>query len=142
MPNATIVTNQGSFTVTLMPEHAPKTVQNFVDLGAEEGRDRQGTIDDHPQRVIVDHRRVVVARVTGHGSSQVGQHEGVVARNVRRYHRHGPPALVAGVGVPGIDRRGEERVVGAPEVARVHQAVTPFAALPKRSSKTKGQPFA
>jgi peptidyl-prolyl cis-trans isomerase A (cyclophilin A) len=32
MPNATIVTNQGSFTVTLMPEHAPKTVRNFVDL--------------------------------------------------------------------------------------------------------------
>ena len=32
MPNATIVTNQGSFTVQLMPDHAPKTVQNFVDL--------------------------------------------------------------------------------------------------------------
>jgi peptidyl-prolyl cis-trans isomerase A (cyclophilin A) len=32
MPNATIVTNQGSFTVALMPKHAPKTVQNFVDL--------------------------------------------------------------------------------------------------------------
>ena len=32
MPNATFVTNQGSFTAALMPEHAPKTVQNFVDL--------------------------------------------------------------------------------------------------------------
>ncbi|MGH2630414.1 MAG: peptidylprolyl isomerase [Actinomycetota bacterium] len=32
MPSATIVTNQGSFTVELMPDHAPKTVQNFVDL--------------------------------------------------------------------------------------------------------------
>jgi peptidyl-prolyl cis-trans isomerase A (cyclophilin A) len=32
MPNATIVTNKGTFTVALMPEHAPKTVQNFVDL--------------------------------------------------------------------------------------------------------------
>jgi peptidyl-prolyl cis-trans isomerase A (cyclophilin A) len=32
MPNATIVTNQGSFTVQLMPDHAPNTVQNFVDL--------------------------------------------------------------------------------------------------------------
>ena len=32
MSTATIVTNKGSFSVTLMPEHAPKTVQNFVDL--------------------------------------------------------------------------------------------------------------
>ena len=32
MTTATFVTNQGSFTVTLMPEHAPKTVANFVDL--------------------------------------------------------------------------------------------------------------
>ncbi len=32
MTTATIVTNRGSFTATLMPEHAPKTVQNFVDL--------------------------------------------------------------------------------------------------------------
>ena len=32
MPTATFVTSLGSFTVTLMPEHAPKTVANFVDL--------------------------------------------------------------------------------------------------------------
>ena len=32
MPTATFVTNQGSFTAKLMPDHAPKTVQNFVDL--------------------------------------------------------------------------------------------------------------
>lgn len=32
MPTATFVTSRGSFTVTLMPEHAPKTVANFVDL--------------------------------------------------------------------------------------------------------------
>jgi peptidyl-prolyl cis-trans isomerase A (cyclophilin A) len=32
MSTATFVTNQGSFTVRLMPEHAPVTVQNFVDL--------------------------------------------------------------------------------------------------------------
>jgi peptidyl-prolyl cis-trans isomerase A (cyclophilin A) len=29
---ATFVTTKGSFTVTLMPEHAPETVKNFVDL--------------------------------------------------------------------------------------------------------------
>jgi peptidyl-prolyl cis-trans isomerase A (cyclophilin A) len=32
VPIATFVTNAGSFTVTLMPEHAPKTVENFVGL--------------------------------------------------------------------------------------------------------------
>lgn len=41
MPSATFVTSQGSFTVTLMPEHAPKTVANFVELatGAREWTD-------------------------------------------------------------------------------------------------------
>jgi peptidyl-prolyl cis-trans isomerase A (cyclophilin A) len=32
MTTATIVTSLGSFTVKLMPEHAPKTVENFVEL--------------------------------------------------------------------------------------------------------------
>jgi peptidyl-prolyl cis-trans isomerase A (cyclophilin A) len=32
MPTATFHTNQGSFTVKLMPEHAPKTVANFTEL--------------------------------------------------------------------------------------------------------------
>ena len=32
MPTATFVTNRGSFTVSLLPEHAPKTVANFIDL--------------------------------------------------------------------------------------------------------------
>jgi len=41
MTTATFVTNQGTFTTTLMPEHAPKTVANFVDLatGAKEWTD-------------------------------------------------------------------------------------------------------
>jgi peptidyl-prolyl cis-trans isomerase A (cyclophilin A) len=41
MPTATFVTNQGSFTVRLMPDHAPKTVANFVELatGAREWTD-------------------------------------------------------------------------------------------------------
>ena len=34
MPTATFVTSKGSFTVRLMPEHAPKTVENFVDLAS------------------------------------------------------------------------------------------------------------
>ena len=32
MPEATFVTSEGSFTVRLMPDHAPKTVGNFVGL--------------------------------------------------------------------------------------------------------------
>jgi len=32
MTTATFVTSMGSFSVALMPEHAPKTVANFVDL--------------------------------------------------------------------------------------------------------------
>ena len=41
MTAATFVTSMGSFTVKLMPEHAPKTVTNFVDLatGAREWTD-------------------------------------------------------------------------------------------------------
>jgi peptidyl-prolyl cis-trans isomerase A (cyclophilin A) len=32
MPDATFVTNRGSFKVSLMPEQAPKTVENFIGL--------------------------------------------------------------------------------------------------------------
>ena len=32
MPEATFVTSEGSFTVRLMPDHAPVTVENFVGL--------------------------------------------------------------------------------------------------------------
>jgi peptidyl-prolyl cis-trans isomerase A (cyclophilin A) len=32
MTTATFVTNRGAFTARLMPEHAPETVRNFVDL--------------------------------------------------------------------------------------------------------------
>ena len=34
MPNATFVTNQGTFKVKLFPEHAPITVANFTDLAS------------------------------------------------------------------------------------------------------------
>ena len=41
MPNAIFKTSEGSFTVRLMPDHAPITVANFVDLasGKREWRD-------------------------------------------------------------------------------------------------------
>jgi peptidyl-prolyl cis-trans isomerase A (cyclophilin A) len=34
MTTATFVTSKGSFSVRLMPEHAPKTVENFIDLAS------------------------------------------------------------------------------------------------------------
>ena len=41
MTTATFVTSMGSFTATLMPDHAPITVQNFIDLatGKREWKD-------------------------------------------------------------------------------------------------------
>jgi peptidyl-prolyl cis-trans isomerase A (cyclophilin A) len=51
MKTATFVTNRGSFTVSLMPDHAPKTVQNFVALvdGTKEWKDpRDGTTKQEP----------------------------------------------------------------------------------------------
>ena len=41
MPTANFVTNRGTFKAKLMPEHAPKTVSNFVELatGARTWRD-------------------------------------------------------------------------------------------------------
>jgi len=51
MTTATFVTNKGSFTVELMPEHAPKTVQNFVELarGEREWTDpRDGATKNEP----------------------------------------------------------------------------------------------
>ena len=46
MTNARFITNRGEFTVRLMPEHAPETVANFVELATGERewtdpRDRQ-----------------------------------------------------------------------------------------------------
>lgn len=51
MTTATFVTNRGSFAVSLMPEHAPKTVENFVGLarGGKEWTDpRDGAAKTDP----------------------------------------------------------------------------------------------
>jgi peptidyl-prolyl cis-trans isomerase A (cyclophilin A) len=51
MPNATFVTNKGSFRAELMPDYAPKTVDNFVALanGVREWTDpRDGTTKKDP----------------------------------------------------------------------------------------------
>jgi len=51
MTEATFVTSEGSFTVRLMPEHAPMTVENFVGLakGSKEWTDpRNGATSSGP----------------------------------------------------------------------------------------------
>ena len=50
MPTATFVTSMGSFTVRLMPEHAPQTVENFVGLatGSKPWRDPGGETRNTP----------------------------------------------------------------------------------------------
>jgi peptidyl-prolyl cis-trans isomerase A (cyclophilin A) len=51
MTTATFVTNRGTFTVALMPEHAPETVANFVGLisGSKEWTDpRDGSRKQEP----------------------------------------------------------------------------------------------
>ena len=51
MPSATFITNYGPFVVSLMPDHAPKTVENFVGLvqGSKEWTDpRDGISKTEP----------------------------------------------------------------------------------------------
>jgi peptidyl-prolyl cis-trans isomerase A (cyclophilin A) len=51
MPTAIVITNRGSFIVQLMPEHAPKTVENFLGLatGSREWTDpRDGERKSEP----------------------------------------------------------------------------------------------
>jgi peptidyl-prolyl cis-trans isomerase A (cyclophilin A) len=51
MQKAMFVTNRGSFTVSLMPDHAPKTVENFVELveGSKQWTDpRDGNSKSEP----------------------------------------------------------------------------------------------
>ena len=50
MPNATFMTSMGNFTVKLMPETAPKTVENFVGLatGTKQWTDPGGAQSNEP----------------------------------------------------------------------------------------------
>lgn len=50
MPNATFMTSMGNFTVKLMPETAPKTVENFVGLatGTKQWTDPGGAQRNEP----------------------------------------------------------------------------------------------
>src|SRR5215217_4139549 len=81
MPTATIVTSMGSFTVRLMPEHAPKTVANFVELaqGSKAWTDpRDGSRATDPLYAGTIFHRVIGNFMiqggdpTGHGSTVRG----------------------------------------------------------------------
>lgn len=99
MTTATFVTNQGSFSIRLMPEHAPKTVANFVDLatGKREWTDpRDGKPKSEPlypgtifHRVIGDFM-IQGGDPTGTGTGGPGY----------RFEDECPP------GGPGFDRPG------------------------------------
>ena len=75
MTEATFVTSEGSFTVRLMPEHAPKTVANFVDLA------KKGYYDD-----VIFHR-VIPGFVIQAGD---GQHGKKASLNAGRVGTGGP----------------------------------------------------
>jgi peptidyl-prolyl cis-trans isomerase A (cyclophilin A) len=62
MPTATFRTNVGAFTVELMPEQAPKAVENFVGLAT--GR-RSGAMRDGEREGGTFARRHVFHRVSG-----------------------------------------------------------------------------
>ena len=99
MPSANFVTNKGTFTAKLMPEHAPKTVDNFVGLatGAKEWKDpRDGAAKSEPlYNGTVFHR--VISGFMIQGGDPLGQGTG------------GPGYTFedeVGPGTPAMDRKG------------------------------------
>jgi peptidyl-prolyl cis-trans isomerase A (cyclophilin A) len=112
MTTATFVTSMGSFTVRLMPEHAPKTVANFVDLatGAKEwtdprnrerstGRFYDGTLFHR----VIENFMVQGGDPTGTGRGGPGyQFEDEVPPDGPRFDRQGLLAMAnAGPGTNG-----------------------------------------
>jgi peptidyl-prolyl cis-trans isomerase A (cyclophilin A) len=112
MTTATFVTSMGSFTVLLMPEHAPETVANFVELatGAKEWTDprsRQpgsgpfydGTIFHR----VIDNFMIQGGDPTGTGRGGPGYQFGdEVPPDGPRFDRHGLLAMAnAGPGTNG-----------------------------------------
>jgi peptidyl-prolyl cis-trans isomerase A (cyclophilin A) len=74
MPTATFVTSQGTFKVKLMPEHAPVTVANFVELatGTREWRDPR----DRRQKTEPLYNGTIFHRVIPNFMIQGGDPEG------------------------------------------------------------------
>jgi peptidyl-prolyl cis-trans isomerase A (cyclophilin A) len=99
MPNATFVTNKGSFKVKLFPEHAPTTVANFVDLatGKREWRDPR----DNERKSVPLYDGTVFHRVIPDFMIQGGDPEGTGRGGPGyRFEDECPP------GGPSFDRPG------------------------------------
>jgi peptidyl-prolyl cis-trans isomerase A (cyclophilin A) len=99
MTTAKIVTNQGQFTVRLMPDHAPKTVANFTQLASggrewTDPRDRQTKSEAlYPGTIfhrVIDGFMIQGGDPTGTGTGGPGY----------RFEDECPP------GAPGFDRPG------------------------------------
>src|SRR2546429_9651574 len=89
----------GSFTVRLMPEHAPKTVANFTELatGKREWRDPRG----HKTKTDPLYDGTVFPRVIKDFMIQGGDPEGTGRGGPRyQFEDEGPPQG------PGVDRTG------------------------------------
>ena len=103
MTDATFVTSMGSFTVRLMPEHAPSTVANFVELakgskGWTDPRDRSRESDPLYDGTIFH-------RVIGNFMIQGGDPAGTGHRRPRLHVRgRGAPPTGRGSTVPGCSR--------------------------------------
>jgi peptidyl-prolyl cis-trans isomerase A (cyclophilin A) len=112
MTTATFVTSMGSFTVRLMPEHAPKTVANFVELatGAREWTDpRDGSRSTDPLYAgtifhrVIDNFMIQGGDPTGTGRGGPGYtFEDEVPADGPRFDRPGLLAMAnAGPGTNG-----------------------------------------
>jgi peptidyl-prolyl cis-trans isomerase A (cyclophilin A) len=112
MTTATFVTSMGSFTVRLMPEHAPKTVANFVDLatGTKEWTDprsrKPGTGPFYDGTVfhrVIENFMIQGGDPTGTGRGGPGyQFEDEVPQDGPRFDRQGLLAMAnAGPGTNG-----------------------------------------
>ncbi len=83
MTTATFHTSKGAFTVSLMPEHAPKTVENFIGLatGTRAGstRETQAKKSDPLYPGTIFHRVIDDFMIQGgdpdrHGNGRSGVH--------------------------------------------------------------------
>ena len=86
MTEATFVTSMGSFTARLMPEHAPKTVANFVELA----QGSKGWTDPRDGSNATDplYAGTIFHRVIEIGSSGLGSWSTGMLKNSARCRRH------------------------------------------------------
>ena len=102
MTDATFVTSMGSFTVRLMPEHAPSTVANFVELakGSKEWTDPR----DRSRKSDPLYDGTIFHRVIGNFMIQGGDPAGTGTGGPGYTFEDEVPATGRGSTVPGCSR--------------------------------------